>query len=753
MSQSANLRKCTRNVSICGEYASGKSTLAQLLINHDLTNNVKTQILFESTFQSQLYSTSKKLNSSDHQEYSINLLDCPGRLELVSQVSTSFRLTDSCIMLFDSTSKLGKYTELITRQISQENIPLLIILENVVFGSVKQGWAFTLKDFAKFYSKQLGMNQEELVEKLWGDYYYDTENGQWMNQSNENVLERGFCQFILKPIRNVLLACGDSHFHQVEELLNPFGVTLSEYDDHSKKELTNSIIMQKWLPASDSIHDLICNSLPSPEMAQQYRAQNLYSGLLSDKFGSAIKNCDPNGPLMIHISSNNIVNGKIYAVGRIFSGSLKSDTLIRIFYSKDVFEEKVLGGMVNFNGLLVEPIEEASCEFNSIVGLVGIEKYLTNKGATITESTELEAKSFTSVNSLNFPKINIYVEPKKQVNLPKIIKGMELIAKCDSSISLSLDEETGEKILTILTESHLNSVLDQFQQLYPNIELELSEPILKYQETVTTESANITFVKTPNKHNRLWLTAKTLQEEISNYIESGKLPEDSTERARVLNERFGWDPLDARKIWSFGRDTTRNIGANANAFVDQTKGVQYLNEIRDSICLGFHIAAQEGPLCNELMRGVRFNLKDVTLHCDALRRSTGQISSVAKRGCYASMLDAQPTLMEPTLLMEFKCGQSQLGTLFSILNERRGIVLEQENFKSSTFGKAYLPVSESFGVVDHLNKLNISSQFIFDHWKPITANSTRLLEIVNRIRLRKGLPEQVPTYTELVDKL
>jgi len=48
--------------------------------------------------------------------------------------------------------------------------------------------------------------------------------------------------------------------------------------------------------------------------------------------------------------------------------------------------------------------------------------------------------------------------------------------------------------------------------------------------------------------------------------------------------------------------------------VDVTKGVQYLNEIKDSVVAGFQWAVKEGVLCEENMRGIRFNIHDVTLH-------------------------------------------------------------------------------------------------------------------------------------------
>ena len=61
------------------------------------------------------------------------------------------------------------------------------------------------------------------------------------------------------------------------------------------------------------------------------------------------------------------------------------------------------------------------------------------------------------------------------------------------------------------------------------------------------------------------------------------------------------DVTEARKIWCFGPD-----GSGPNIIVDVTKGVQYLNEIKDSVVAGFQWATKEGVLAEENMRGMSF---------------------------------------------------------------------------------------------------------------------------------------------------
>ena len=104
-------------------------------------------------------------------------------------------------------------------------------------------------------------------------------------------------------------------------------------------------------------------------------------------------------------------------------------------------------------------------------------------------------------------------------------------------------------------------------------------------------------------------------------------------------------------------------------------------------------------MCDENMRGVRFNIHDVTLHTDAIHRGGGQIIPTARRVLYASTLTAGPRLLEPVYLVEIQCPENAVGGIYGCLNRRRGHVFEEAQTPGTPMFvvKAYLPVNESFG--------------------------------------------------------
>ena len=244
-----------------------------------------------------------------------------------------------------------------------------------------------------------------------------------------------------------------------------------------------------------------------------------------------------------------------------------------------------------------------------------------------------------------------------------------------------------------------------------------------------------------------------MTEEVSQDIESGRIGprDDFKARARVLADDHGWDVTDARKIWCFGPD-----GSGANLLVDQTKAVQYLNEIKDSVVSGFQWASREGPVAEEPMRSVRFNIMDVTLHADAIHRGSGQVMPTTRRVLYASALLADPGLLEPVFLCEIQVPEQAMGGIYSALTPRRGHVFAEEQRPGTPLFnvKAYLPVNESFGFTGTLRQATGGQAFpqmVFDHWQILPGGSpldptTKPGIIVQALRKRKGIKEVVPGY-------
>ena len=236
---------------------------------------------------------------------------------------------------------------------------------------------------------------------------------------------------------------------------------------------------------------------------------------------------------------------------------------------------------------------------------------------------------------------------------------------------------------------------------------------------------------------------------------------DVKERSKLLREHpaLGWEEASTpTKIWCFGDDL---IGPNV--VTERTQGVAYLNEVKDSIVGGFKWACNEGPMCEERLRGCKLIINDVVLHADAIHRGMGQISPTSRRASYASIYMAEPALQEPVFLANITCPQGLVGSIYNVMSMRRGSVENEGDGMSGGVAnmRCFLPVAESFGFSQALAEATSGSAFSqlqFDHWQLFDGGDfkdpeSRIGKLIAGIRKRKGLEEALPPLDRYLDRL
>lgn len=778
-------------------------------------------ITIKSTAISMHYHVDKSVVESlddDKRDFLINLIDSPGHVDFSSEVTAALRVTDGALVVVDCVDGVCVQTETVLRQALTERIrPIVFInkvdraimelqmdpeeayqgfvktLQNVnvviatyndpcmgdlqvapekgtvAIGSGLQAWAFSLTRFAKMYAAKFGADEAKMMSRLWGDNFFDAKNKKWIKQetnANGERLKRSFCQFCLDPIYQIFDAVMTEKKDKVEKMLKALNIDLTteEKDLVPKKKL--KAIMMKFLPAAETLLQMIVMHLPSPAKAQKYRAEMLYSSEEKDKYYEGIAKCDPKAALMLYISKMVPTSdkGRFFAFGRIFSGTVKSGQKVRIMgnnytYGKktDLYEDKPIQRCVLMMGRYQEAVEDMPC--GNVCGLVGVDKFIV-KSATITDDGEKPYPLRDMKYSVS-PVVRVAVEAKNASDLPKLVEGLKRLAKSDPLVICSI-EESGEHIVAGAGELHLEICLKDLQDDFMNgAPLKISEPVVSFRETVTEVSNQQCLAKSANKHNRLFCKAAPLTEELSLDIEDPtKLAgpdSDPKNRARYLADTYEWDVAEARKIWCYGPD-----GRGPNIVVDVTKGVQNMNEMKDSFVAAWQWATKEGAMCDENMRGIRINIEDMTMHADAIHRGAGQIIPTARRVFYSSELTAQPRLMEPVFIVDIQTVEAAMGGIYNVLTRRRGIIIGEENRPGTPIYnvRAYLPVAESFGVTADLRAATSGQAFpqcVFDHWQQFPGEPLEAGTLANKtalaIRTRKGLKEGIPELSSVLDKM
>jgi len=389
--------------------------------------------------------------------------------------------------------------------------------------------------------------------------------------------------------------------------------------------------------------------------------------------------------------------------------------------------------------------------------LVGVDSYLLKSGTICTDDN---AYPFNTLKFSVSPVVRVAVEVQNASDLPKLMEGLKRLSKSDPLV-LCTTAPTGEHIVAGAGELHLEICLKDLQEDFmKGAPIKISDPVVSFRETVDGETTMDCIAKSPNKHNRIYLRAQPLGNAFCKDVDSGLITQeqDVKTRARYMADTHDWNVEDARKIWTFGCPPD----AIPNVLVDQTKGVQYLNEIKDSMVGAFIQGSACGIICEEAMRGIRFNLMDITMHADAIHRGAGQLMPPCKRAMFACQMKSEPRLLEPMYLCDITVPQDEINGVYSTLNARRGEVESKEDQQGTPITKirAFLPVLESFGFTGLLRQKTHGKAFpqmIFDKWQMINGNPLEENSQANGIALaarkRKGLKDGLPDFNDYYDKM
>ena len=469
-------------------------------------------------------------------QFLINLIDSPGHVDFSAEVTAALRVTDGALVVVDTIEGVSVQTETVLRQALAERIkPVMIInkvdralLElklskeelyqsfrktiesanaaiapyvdpvigdvqvhpnqgTVAFGAGKDGWAFTLRQFAMLAAKRFGVKKDKMMERLWGDNFYNQQTRKWTKNSNDPEKERGFNLFVLTPIYQVFNTIMGSDEEKrgtdpdVVALCEKLNVTMKGEAKEFKGKALLRDIMQKFLPAAEALLEMMIIHLPSPVVAQKYRAETLYEGPMDDKNAIAIRDCDPSpdAPLMMYISKMvpSADRGRFFAFGRVFSGTIKAGLKVRIqgpdYIPGTKVQTKAIQRTVLMMGGKTEPLED--CPAGNICGLVGIDQFIL-KSATLT--TDESAHNLKVMKFSVSPVVNVAVSPVNAQDIPKLVEGLKRLSKTEPGIIVKTSE-SGEHIISGAGELQLEIALKDLEEDHAGIPIKKSNPIVE----------------------------------------------------------------------------------------------------------------------------------------------------------------------------------------------------------------------------------------------------------------------------------
>ncbi|KAK8162685.1 P-loop containing nucleoside triphosphate hydrolase protein [Phyllosticta citrichinensis] len=764
------------------------------------------------------------LQSTKGKSHLFNIMDTPGHVNFVDEVAASLRLADGVVLVVDVVEGVQVNTEEIIKHAVLEGLALTLVISkvdrlimelklppadayfklkhvieevntviestipgqgekyrlspekgNVAFSCSMLGWSFTLPSFAKMYSDSYpdsGINSDDFSKRLWGDIYFNPRSRKFSRKPLQEGAKRSFVHWVLEPIYKLFSHTISESPEDLKETLASLGIQLKPSQLKTDARELLKLACEQFFGTSGGFVDMVVRHVPSPIEGSQRYLERYYTGPLDTETAESLKNCDQDGPLIVHVTKLfNTTDAKTFhSFGRVLSGIAKPGDQVRVLGEGYTIEDEE--DMVNAT---ISDVWIAESRYNvpvsgipagSWVLLGGVDNSIV-KSATIVPPklpSDDDAYIFRPVKHFFESVFKVAVEPVNPSELPKMLEGLRKINKSYPLITTKV-EESGEHIMLGTGELYMDCVLHDLRRLYADMEIKVSDPVTRFCETVVETSAIKCYALTPNKKNKLTMVAEPLDQGIAEDIESGRVNIKDPVRVvgKFFEENYGYDLLASRNIWAFGPDDQGpNILQNDTlpSDVDQ----KLLRSVRDTIRQGFSWATREGPLCEEPIRNAKFRLTDVSLAPEPIFRGGGQVIPTARRACYSAFLMASPRLMEPVYACNMIGPADAVSSLYTVLARRRGHVLQDGPIAGTPLYKVkgLLPVIDSFGFETDL-RIHTQGQatvsLVFDRWsvvpgdpldrdvrlrplEPAAAQATAR-DFVLKTRRRKGLAEDV----------
>ncbi|MEM2249008.1 MAG: EF-Tu/IF-2/RF-3 family GTPase, partial [Candidatus Bathyarchaeia archaeon] len=426
----------------------------------------------------------------------------------------------------------------------------------------------------------------------------------------------------------------------------------------------------------------------------------------------------------------------IIAIGRVFSGSLEKGRVIQLVTGRQKATIQQVYMYMATDKVIVEKIPAGNIA--AISGLPPLQV-----GETIADDG-VDTPPFESLKYVSEPVVTVAIEPADVRDLPLFDKVIHKITLEDPNLRFTINRETGEYLLSGMGELHLEIAAYRMQEA--GLKVKMSKPIVIYRETISRDYKGPPIMgKSPNKHNRLWVTIERLPEEVIEAIRTGKISEmqKRDERQKILMHEFGWSADDARNVIAI---------EGTNVLVNRIKGRQFVEEVIEHIKAGFRDAVSSCVLTKEPAYGLKVNLEDILIHEDPVHRGPAQIMPMTWRPIWGCFLLCEPKLLEPILSFECKVPSDFVSQVIAIVQKRRGKLLDMVSEEDMMIVKAEIPVAESFGLAEELRSSTQGRAFWatqFSRWAPVPDSMQ--MDVIRQIRERKGLSPTPPRAEEFYD--
>ncbi|UXH31335.1 MULTISPECIES: elongation factor EF-2 [Methanothermobacter] len=639
------------------------------------------------------------VHSYEGNEYLINLIDTPGHVDFGGDVTRAMRAVDGAVVVVCAVEGIMPQTETVLRQALKENVRPVLFINKV-----------------DRLINELKLDANELQER----FIKIIANA---NKLIKNMAPEEFREKWQVRVEDGSVAFGSAYHNWAINvpIMQETGINFNDIYKYCKED--NQKELAQKVPLHQVILGMVVEHLPSPAESQAYRVPIIWSGDLESEEGQAMLKTDPDGPLAVMVTDVSIDKhaGEV-ATGRVYGGAIEKGSEVFLVGSHSKARVQQVGVYMG-----PERVNTDKVPAGNIVAITGAKNAVA--GETICDVGR-KIKAFEGLEHISEPVVTVAVEAKNTKDLPKLIEVLRQVGKEDPTVRVEINEETGEHLISGMGELHLEIIAYRINE--KGVEIETSEPIVVYRETVSGTAGPVEG-KSPNKHNRFYIEIEPVEESVMKAIQEGKIKEGRVkgkEMAKTFIEA-GMDKEEARRVWDVYEKTL---------FINMTRGIQYLDEIKELLMDGFESAMDNGPIAKEKVMGVKIKLMDAKIHEDAVHRGPAQVLPAIRKGIFGAMMSAEPTILEPIQKVFINVPQDYMGSATREIQNRRGQIVNMTQEGDMVTVESTVPVAEMFGFAGDIRSATEGRCL----WSTENAGFEKLPNelqhtIIREVRTRKGL--------------
>ena len=630
-----------------------------------------------------------------------------------------------------------------------------------------------ISQFATIYAKKLNLNEALLNNSLWGPSYYNKKANEISNTPPSKSAKPMFVQFVLENIW-AAYSCAFilPDIAKVSKIIIALGLAVrppnhKDFLNNSKNVLRN--IMAAWLPLPLAIFVAVVRKLPNPIQAQPNKVSILIPETCIQPSEcdarKAICECDSESALVIcyvskmfgvepknmpaakniltqeemkiireraiaksiglstHTGDLSPLLGQIkieeehmVAFARIYSGTITVGQKVYVLNPKyDPLDEKT--SKYSSEAIIIRLFAIMGCDLKDIpfakagmiFGILGLQSHVLK---TATLSSSLECVSLECAKLQIAPIVRVAVEPKNPTQMNQLIRGLDLLSQADGCVQTYL-QETGEYIVACAGELHLELCLKDLRDRFAKIEIDVSEPIVAFRETISLTSTIkpadmgvfIKCIPIPESVQLFLIESQAKIEHLQTIMDETSINQFIIQLNQLLEDsdlKVDWKKM-VQSIISFG---PKLVGPNLLSYISESANVNTWGNLWSSlksdslesyIIHSFQTITQSGPLCGEPLCGVWFVIeKYPSIEDNSISQS--KLKDLFTK-CFQS---SSPRIMTAMFNCEVQTPTDVLGNVYAVISRRRGKILKEDGKEGTPYFNitSSIPVIESFGFAD-----------------------------------------------------